>query len=34
MDISAWYRFKDSASDDEDEEFQVNRVGVQLTYLF
>jgi uncharacterized protein (PEP-CTERM system associated) len=34
MNLSTWYRFKDSASDDEDEEFQVNRVGVQLTYNF
>lgn len=34
MNLSAWYRFKDSSSDDVDEDYQVNRVGLQLTYLF
>lgn len=34
LSLSTWYRFKDSRSDDEDEEFRVNRVGVQLTYAF
>ena len=34
MNLSAWYRFKDSASDDIDEDFQVNRVGLQVTYTF
>lgn len=34
LSLGGWYRFKDSASDDEDEEFRVNRVGIQLTYLF
>jgi hypothetical protein len=34
MNLSAWYRFKDSSSDDEDEDFRVNRVGVQITYFF
>jgi len=34
LNLSAWYRFKDSSSDDIDEDYRVNRVGVQLTYLF
>ena len=34
LSLGAWYKFKDSTSDDEDEEFRVNRVGVQVTYLF
>lgn len=34
LNLGGWYRFKDSRSDDEDEEFRVNRVGIQLTYLF
>lgn len=34
MNLSAWYRFKDSRSDDLDEDFRVNRVGLQLTYVF
>jgi len=34
LSLGGWYRFKDSTSDDVDEEFRVNRVGVQLTYLF
>lgn len=34
MNLSAWYRFKDSSSDDNDEDFSVNRVGLQITYLF
>lgn len=34
MNLSGWYRFKDSASDDIDEDYQVNRVGLQLTYNF
>ena len=34
LSLGGWYRFKDSTSDDADEEFRVNRVGVQLTYLF
>lgn len=34
MKLSAWYRFKDSSSDDIDEDYRVNRVGLQLTYLF
>lgn len=34
MNLGAWYKFKDSTSDDEDEEFRVNRIGLQLTYLF
>ena len=34
MNLSAWYRFKDSSSDDIDEDYRVHRVGVQLTYLF
>lgn len=34
MNLSAWYRFKDSSSDDIDEDYRVNRVGVQVTYLF
>lgn len=34
LNLSAWYRFKDSSSDDIDEDFQVNRLGLQLTYLF
>jgi uncharacterized protein (PEP-CTERM system associated) len=32
--LSCWYRFKDSSSDDSDEDYQVNRVGVQLTMTF
>jgi len=34
LSLGGWYRFKDSTSDDEDEEFRVNRGGVQLTYVF
>ncbi len=34
LSLGGWYRFKDSRSDDEDEEYRVNRVGVQLTYAF
>lgn len=34
LSLGGWYRFKDSTSDDVDEEFRVNRVGLQLTYLF
>jgi len=34
FNLGGWYRFKDSSSDDEDEEYRVNRAGVQLTYLF
>jgi len=34
LSLGGWYRFKDSTSDDEDEEFRVNRVGIQLTYAF
>ncbi|MGE4441521.1 MAG: TIGR03016 family PEP-CTERM system-associated outer membrane protein [Desulfomicrobium sp.] len=34
LSLGGWYRFKDSTSDDEDEEYRVNRVGIQLTYLF
>ncbi|MDO9583023.1 MAG: TIGR03016 family PEP-CTERM system-associated outer membrane protein [Desulfomicrobium sp.] len=34
LSLGGWYRFKDSTSDDVDEEFRVNRVGVQVTYLF
>jgi predicted porin len=34
MGLGCWYRFKDSSSDDEEEEYQVNRVGVQLTMTF
>jgi hypothetical protein len=32
--LSCWYRFKDSSSNDEDEEYQVNRIGVQITMTF
>ncbi|GAB6112248.1 TIGR03016 family PEP-CTERM system-associated outer membrane protein [Desulfomicrobium salsuginis] len=34
MNIGCYYRFKESSSDDPDEEFTVNRVGVQLTMIF
>ncbi len=34
MKLGAWYRFKDSSSDDLDEDYRVNRIGIQLTYLF
>ena len=34
LSLGGWYRFKDSTSDDVDEEYRVNRVGLQLTYLF
>jgi len=34
LSLGGWYRFKDSTSDDVDEEFRVNRVGVKVTYLF
>ena len=34
LKLDAWYKFKDSTSDDEDEEYRVNRIGLQLTYLF
>ncbi len=34
LSLGGWYRFKDSTSDDVDEEYRVNRVGVQVTYLF
>jgi hypothetical protein len=34
LNLGWWYRFKDSTSDDVDEEYRVNRVGLQLTYLF
>lgn len=34
LNLSTWYRFKDSSSDDGDEDFRVNKVGLQLTYLF
>lgn len=32
--LGCWYRFKDSSSDNEEEEYQVNRVGVQITMTF
>ena len=32
--LSCWYRFKDSSSDDVEEEYRVNRVGAQLTMTF
>jgi opacity protein-like surface antigen len=32
--LGCWYRFKDSSSDDEEESYRVNRVGVQLTMTF
>ena len=34
LSLGGWYRFKDSTSDDVGEEFRVNRIGLQLTYLF
>lgn len=34
LNLSGWYRFKDSASDDDEDDFMVNRVGMQLTYNF
>lgn len=32
--LHAWYRFKDSDSDDLDDDFTVNRIGLQLTMTF
>jgi len=32
--LRAWYRFKDSDSDDLDDDFTVNRIGLQLTMSF
>jgi uncharacterized protein (PEP-CTERM system associated) len=32
--LGCWYRFKDSSSDDEEEDYQVNRIGVQITMTF
>ena len=34
VSLRAWYRFKDSDSNDPDEEFTVNRTGLQLTMTF
>jgi len=34
LGLGFWYRFKDSSSDDEDEDFRVNRIGVLLTMTF
>lgn len=34
MVLGCWYRFKDSSSNDRDEDYRVNRVGVQLTTYF
>jgi predicted porin len=34
ISLRAWYRFKDSDSDDPDEEFTVNRTGLQLAMTF
>ena len=34
LGLGWWYRFKDSSSNDVDEDYRVNRVGVQLTMLF
>lgn len=32
--LGLWYRFKDSASNDADEDYRVNRTGAQLTWTF
>ncbi|PKN42140.1 MAG: TIGR03016 family PEP-CTERM system-associated outer membrane protein [Deltaproteobacteria bacterium HGW-Deltaproteobacteria-18] len=34
MKLGCWYRFKDSSSDDEEDDYEVNRVGVQLSMTF
>lgn len=34
MELGCWYRFKESSSDGRDQDYQVNRVGLQLTMTF
>ena len=34
MNLGAWYRFKDVSSDDEEEDYSVNRIGLQLSMMF